>query len=230
MVHVVVLGAGLGGTIMAYELRDLLGREHKVSVVNKGSRYSFVPSNPWVAVGWRDRDTVSVDLEPVLRRRDIALYPQGAKRLDPKAKSIALMDGTSLDYDYLVIATGPDLAFDEIPGFGPAAETNSVCFIDHALEAILGARLEADPMRHWACGQRRVRSPILRNSSSEKRVSKRYGDWSILVVNARPDPKVRRLHARHKLAWDAPAPMVNRAATEQIWAGSHVSSECDPGV
>jgi sulfide:quinone oxidoreductase len=135
MVHVVVLGAGLGGTIMAYELRDLLGREHKVSVVNKGSRYSFVPSNPWVAVGWRDRDTVSVDLEPVLRRRDIALYPQGAKRLDPKAKSIALMDGTSLDYDYLVIATGPDLAFDEIPGFGPAAETNSVCFIDHALEA-----------------------------------------------------------------------------------------------
>ncbi len=135
MAHVVVLGAGLGGTIMAYELRDLLGREHKVSVVNKGSKYSFVPSNPWVAVGWRDRDTVSVDLGPVFRRRDIALYPQGAKRLDPKAKSIALMDGTSLSYDYLVIATGPDLAFDEIPGFGPEAETQSICFIDHALDA-----------------------------------------------------------------------------------------------
>ncbi len=135
MAHVVVLGAGLGGTLMAYELRDLLGRGHKVSVVNKGSRYAFVPSNPWVAVGWRDREAVSVDLEPVFRRRDIALYPQGARRLDAKAKSIELMDGSLVAYDYLVIATGPELAFDEIPGFGPTAETNSVCFIDHALDA-----------------------------------------------------------------------------------------------
>ncbi len=58
MAHVVVLGAGLGGTIMAYELRDALGRQHRISVVNKGSRYSFVPSNPWVAVGWRDRAAI----------------------------------------------------------------------------------------------------------------------------------------------------------------------------
>jgi len=135
MAHVIVLGAGLGGTLMAYELRDLLGREHRVSVVNKGSTYSFVPSNPWVAVGWRDRQAVSVDLAPVFRRRDIGLYPQGARRLDPKAKAIELTDGTTVAYDYLVIATGPELAFDEIPGFGPGAETNSICFIDHALGA-----------------------------------------------------------------------------------------------
>ena len=51
MVHVVVLGAGLGGTIMAYELKDALGKGNQVSVVNLGTRYSFVPSNPWVGVG-----------------------------------------------------------------------------------------------------------------------------------------------------------------------------------
>jgi sulfide:quinone oxidoreductase len=133
--HVVVLGAGLGGTIMAYELRDLLGAEHRVSVVNKGSEYSFVPSNPWVAVGWRDRRDVSIDLEAVMRRRDIELHPQGAKRLDPKAKHIKLGDGSTLAYDYLVIATGPELAFDEIEGFGPEHNTQSVCHIDHALRA-----------------------------------------------------------------------------------------------
>ena len=135
MSHVVVLGAGLGGTIMAYELRDLLGAEHKVSVVNKGTQYSFVPSNPWVAVGWRDRDKVSIDLEPVMRKRNIGLYPQGAKRLHPKEKQIELLDGSSLGYDYLVIATGPDLAFDEIEGFGPEHNTQSVCHIDHAMKA-----------------------------------------------------------------------------------------------
>jgi sulfide:quinone oxidoreductase len=146
MAHVVVLGAGLGGTIMAYELRDLLGREHKVSVVNKGTRYSFVPSNPWVAVGWRDREAVEVELGPVFEKRGIGFYPQGAKRLHPAEKRIELSDGADLAYDYLVIATGPELAFDEIEGFGPAAATQSVCHIDHALGA-KGAfdRLVANP-------------------------------------------------------------------------------------
>ncbi len=135
MAHVVVLGAGLGGTIMAYELRDVLSREDRVSVINKGSVYSFVPSNPWVAVGWRERETVEVDLAPACKRRDIALYPQGAKRLHPAENRVELTDGTSVDYDYLVIATGPELAFDEIEGFGPEAHTQSVCHIDHALAA-----------------------------------------------------------------------------------------------
>jgi len=135
MAHVVVLGAGLGGTILAYELRDALGREHKVSVINKGAHYSFVPSNPWVAVGWRDRDAVEVDLGPVFERRGIAFHPQGAKRVRPAEKRVELTDGTNLSYDYLAIATGPDLAFDEIEGFGPGALTSSVCYIDHALGA-----------------------------------------------------------------------------------------------
>lgn len=39
MAHVVVLGAGLGGTIMAYELRDAPGAGQRVSVVNKGTRF-----------------------------------------------------------------------------------------------------------------------------------------------------------------------------------------------
>lgn len=135
MSHIVVLGAGLGGTIMAYELRDKLGTEHTISVINKGSAYSFVPSNPWVAVGWRDRKDVEIDLGPVFARRQIDFYPQGAKRLDPLTKKIQLLDDTSVTYDYLVIATGPELAFDEIEGFGPGHETQSVCFVDHAESA-----------------------------------------------------------------------------------------------
>jgi sulfide:quinone oxidoreductase len=134
MTHVVVLGAGLGGTIMAYELRDELAKDHKISVVNNGGFYSFVPSNPWVAVGWRDKASIEVALEPVLAKRNIGLYPQGAKRVHPGEKRIELNDGTSVSYDYLVIATGPDLAFDEIEGFGPDANTHSVCHVDHAVK------------------------------------------------------------------------------------------------
>ncbi|MCU9846952.1 FAD-dependent oxidoreductase [Defluviimonas sp. WL0024] len=135
MAQIIVLGGGLGGTIMAYELREKLGKEHRIAVVTLGTKYHFVPSNPWVAVGWRDQASVEVDLAPVLARRDIALHPQGARRLHPDQKRIELTDGATLDYDYLVIATGPDLAFDEIEGFGPGAETQSVCQVGHALQA-----------------------------------------------------------------------------------------------
>lgn len=134
MAHVVVLGAGLGGTIMAYELRDVLGKAHKVSVVNNGSHYSFVPSNPWVGVGWRDRKAVEIDLAPVFYRRDIELHAEGARRVHPGEKRIELNSGASVSYDYLVVATGPDLAFEEIEGFGPDRQTHSICQIDHALK------------------------------------------------------------------------------------------------
>jgi sulfide:quinone oxidoreductase len=135
MSHVVILGAGLGGTIMAYEMKDKLGSQDRLTVVNLGTSYSFVPSNPWVAVGWRQREDVTVDLTSVLAKRDIGLRPEGARRVHPKENRIELNDGSLLDYDYLIIATGPDLAFDEIPGLGPNGCTQSICQVDHATAA-----------------------------------------------------------------------------------------------
>jgi len=135
MAHVVILGAGLGGTIMAYAMKEKLRSADQLTVVNLGSKYSFVPSNPWVAVGWRTRENISIDLEPVFSRRGIGLRPEGAKRIYPAENRIELNDGTSLSYDYLIIASGPELAFDEIPGLGPDSATQSVCHVDHAEKA-----------------------------------------------------------------------------------------------
>ena len=135
MAHIVVLGAGLGGVIMAYEMKDQIGVGDRVTVINKGTKFSFVPSNPWVAVGWRDKEEIEVDLTDVMTRRGITLRPEGAKRVHPSENRVEMSDGSSVSYDYLVIATGPDLAFDEIPGFGPEAHTQSVCHVDHALKA-----------------------------------------------------------------------------------------------
>ncbi|KFE36308.1 NAD(P)/FAD-dependent oxidoreductase [Thioclava atlantica] len=135
MAHVVVLGAGLGGVIMAYEAKDHLGAQHQVTVINQGPTYSFVPSNPWVAVGWRKKEEIEVDLTKVMAKRDIALRPEGAARVHPAENRVELTNGESVSYDYLVIATGPELAFDEIEGLGPEANTQSVCHVDHALQA-----------------------------------------------------------------------------------------------
>lgn len=139
MAHVVILGAGLGGTIMAYEMKEHLRRKSdKLTVINKGRTYSFVPSNPWVAVGWRKAEELEVDLEPVMKKHDIDFYSQGARKVHPEKSQVELMDGKMVDYDYLIIATGPELAFDEVEGLGPSGFTSSVCHIDHATKAYDG--------------------------------------------------------------------------------------------
>ncbi len=132
MANIVVLGAGLGGSIMAYELKDELRPGDKLTVVTKDPKYHFVPSNPWVAVGWRDRPDITVDISNTMARKGIVFKPVAAAKLHPEENRIELVNGESVPYDYLVIATGPDLAFDEIEGLGPQGFTQSICHIDHA--------------------------------------------------------------------------------------------------
>ena len=131
--RIVILGAGLGGAVAAFEIRDAVGDKAEVQVVSQGDTFQFVPSNPWVAVHWRKREAIEVDLPPVFAKRGIAFTGVGARRVSPALNQIELNDGTVVDYDYLVIATGPELAFDEIAGLGPhGGFTHSVCHVDHA--------------------------------------------------------------------------------------------------
>lgn len=130
---IVVLGAGLGGTLTAFALRERLKTSAEIFTLSDSDTYTFVPSNPWVAVRWREVEDIQVHLPPVFARQGIGFSGVGAKRVHPAENRIELNDGTSLDYDYLVIATGPQLAFDEVEGLGPEKGfTQSVCTGHHA--------------------------------------------------------------------------------------------------
>ncbi len=133
MAHVVILGAGLGGMPCAYEMRDALGSAHHVTVINAEDRFQFVPSNPWMAVGWRTADEITFPIGPYLNRKKIDFKAGLVTRIDPSANTLTLESGESVKYEYLVIATGPRLAFEEVPGAGPVnGFTHSVCTVDHA--------------------------------------------------------------------------------------------------
>ena len=133
MAHIVVLCAGIGGMSVAYELRGALGDDPAITVVGEGDLFSFTPSNPWVAVGWRKPGDVQIPVREPLARKKIAFEGAGAGRIDPESGRVLLRDGRVLDYDRLVIATGPRLAFDEILGLGPdGGFTQSVCTTPHA--------------------------------------------------------------------------------------------------
>jgi len=135
MAHVVIMGAGIGGLPAAFELREALRKEDRITVVSNSKTFHFVPSNPWVAVNWRTRGDIELDLAEILGRRNIDFSAAGVKRVQPEQNRLELGDGHLLEYDYLVIATGPKLAFDEIEGLGPEGHTQSICHVDHAAAA-----------------------------------------------------------------------------------------------
>ncbi|AXS39844.1 FAD-dependent oxidoreductase [Breoghania sp. L-A4] len=132
MAHIVILGGGIAGVSAAYEIHEALGKSHKVTVVSKAPYFQFTPSNPWVAVKWRTKADITIDLATTLPRHGVDFIHASAEKVMPEDNKVALSSGEPIAYDYLVIATGPELAFDEIEGLGPEGFTASVCDVEHA--------------------------------------------------------------------------------------------------
>ncbi len=135
MAHIVIVGAGLGGLPMAYEMKALARAEDRITVVANNGRFHFTPSNPWVAVNWRKRGDIELEIAPLLEKKHIGFVEQAVTQVHASDNCLTLADGSQLDYDVLVLATGPQLAFDEIPGLGPEGFTQSICHVDHAVTA-----------------------------------------------------------------------------------------------
>ncbi len=132
MAHIVIIGASTGGLPAAYDIKAKLGNKHEVTVINVSPTYSFIPSNPWVAVGWRNRSQVTFEIEPCLKKKGINFIAATVTTIEPDKNTLTLNDGQSIEYNYLIIATGPKLAFDEVDGLGPDGHTQSICTLGHA--------------------------------------------------------------------------------------------------
>ena len=133
MSTIVVLGGGIGGISAAFELKDELGDAHEIVLVSDQEHFEFTPSNPWVAVKWRKPESIRLDLNKLMDKHGIRFVGKAVKRVQPESHNLLLEDNDVLTYNYLVIASGPRLAFDEVPGLGPhGGYTGSVCKTDHA--------------------------------------------------------------------------------------------------
>lgn len=136
MAHIVILGAGTGGMPAAYELREKLDKSHSVTVINAVDYFQFVPSNPWIAVGWRERENITFEIRPYLEKKGINFIAQAVTQIDAVNNTLHLKDGAQVNYDYLIITTGPKLAFDDVEGACPSnGFVQSICTVDHAEEA-----------------------------------------------------------------------------------------------
>ena len=140
MARIVILGAGFAGHTAAVYLGNRLGKDHEITVVNKYSYFCYLPSLIWVAVGHMHPDKVRCSLKDIYDRINVHFVQGTAHTVYPESNRVLVHEigsgaERSLDYDYLVIATGPRLDFDATPGLGPRAGTTlSICWLDHAIE------------------------------------------------------------------------------------------------
>ena len=143
---VVVLGGGISGHTAALILRRKLPQDHEVVVVTPNSQWNWIPSNIWVGTGRMTPDEVTFPLAPVYTRAGITyirakateIWPEGSREYAaPHIKAESTEEESAgakvtVDYDFLINATGPKLNFEATPGLGPDQFTHSVCTYTHA--------------------------------------------------------------------------------------------------
>lgn len=112
--RVVVLGGGFGGLETAFDLRLLAGERARITLVSDSDHFLFKPNSIYVPFGL-DPERLKVPLAKPATRKGIELVQARAHGIDPDARRVEI-DGRSLPYDFLVVATGAGMRAEEIPG------------------------------------------------------------------------------------------------------------------
>ncbi|MCB0875825.1 MAG: NAD(P)/FAD-dependent oxidoreductase [Solirubrobacterales bacterium] len=131
--RIVVLGSSFAGLTAALEVRKHLDDGHEVVVIDPRDHFTFIPSLIWLPFGKRKAADVTFPLAPLYERKGIRYVEAAAASVDVSAHRVATTTGEVIDYDKLLVATGPRLAFEKVPGLGPdGGHTQSVCNLEHA--------------------------------------------------------------------------------------------------
>ena len=150
MKRLLILGAGTAGTMMAAKMRRALPRdEWNITVVDQDDEHIYQPGLLFIPFGMYDESDV---IKPRTRTmpKGVDLVLSGIEAIEPPENRVRLRDGSTIDYDFLVIATGSRIAPEEMEGLqGPGWQKNIFDFytldgatkLHRALEDFDGGRL-----------------------------------------------------------------------------------------
>src|SRR5680860_1321062 len=126
MAKIIVIGANFAGLTCALELRRKLElTDHEVVLISKSPVFLFIPSLIWVPFGEREIKDITVPLEPITKKAKVKLLITEVTKILAEENKVITAD-KEYTYDYLVISTGPELAFDAIEGLGPKGNVSYI--------------------------------------------------------------------------------------------------------
>ena len=120
MRHLVILGAGTAGTVMASRLarslrRDIAAGTARITIVDQDPVHVYQPGLLFIPFGVYSTDQAVRDRAAQLPKT--VRYVQSAiERLDPATDTVTLASGEVLSYDLCIVATGTRIAPEELDG------------------------------------------------------------------------------------------------------------------
>jgi sulfide:quinone oxidoreductase len=140
---ILILGGGVGGLVAANELRRRLPPEHRVVLVEKNARHAFAPSFLWLMTGDRRPEQITRDVRQLIRP-GVELIVAEAQAIDPTNRTVQT-SAQSVNYDYLIVALGADLAPEAMSGLADGAHTyftlDGAAKLRDALQAFSGGKV-----------------------------------------------------------------------------------------
>ncbi len=149
MKRLLVLGAGTAGTMAVNKLRPRLSRsEWKITVVDSAQTHYYQPGYLFIPFGIYRPDEVARPTERFIPT-GVDLLTGEIDLVLPDENTVLLTDGTRLDYDYLVIATGTTPRPDQTPGMADGEWRESI----HEFYTYEGAVALAEKLKTWQGGR-----------------------------------------------------------------------------
>ena len=149
MRKLLVLGAGTAGTMVVNHLRPRLDPdEWVITIVDEDETHYYQPGFLFIPFGAYTRTDVVRPKERFIPD-GVELIVGEIDKVEPDARRVLLTNGTRLDYDYLVIATGTHPRPEETPGLGEDGWRETV----HDFYTLEGAEALADKLASWEGGR-----------------------------------------------------------------------------
>jgi sulfide:quinone oxidoreductase len=143
--HVLVLGGNFGGLTAARFIREQCGDDVLMTLIDRKPYLIFVPNIPIEVMANRDpEDSMHMPIHHILSRDHINFIQAEVTGIDLDRKSVSFVPTERLGaaterirYDYLVVALGARLAYDQIDGFGDYGHTLSDSYYGDKLRVYL---------------------------------------------------------------------------------------------
>ena len=143
--HIVIVGGGVGGTLLANVLaKDLTSDQARVTVIDETGQHLYQPG--WLYVPFGEEKASSLrKKERSLLRKEVELIVERVVDIDPVKQTVTLAGKKEIPYDHLVLGTGARITPETVPGFAEGAyhfySSDASIKLKAQLEAFTGGRL-----------------------------------------------------------------------------------------
>jgi sulfide:quinone oxidoreductase len=115
--RIVIIGAGFGGLRFLYDIKKEFPNGFHITLIDERETSLEKPSLVEVALAGKPVSHTQIPIDRIAKSQDINFINKRAEKIDPENNMIFLNDGSTLSYDYLIIAAGAVKDYGSLPGF-----------------------------------------------------------------------------------------------------------------